>query len=226
MNTPNRNESKYPLAGLIALALGAIVVTARADYPSQILADGPLLYYRLNENITLGTFDTATNRGTVGTGANGLYTTVTHGVAGIPGASGNSAINIPGAGNMQVAYNPALNQAGAFTAEFWTRPGGGSSCPFNSVDFGAAQRTGWLIYQDTIVAGNWTFRVYKTGGANVQISGGTTTQGVWHHVVGVFDSNTNLSLYVDGVLAVGPTPLAGDQTPMANPAIPLSLGIR
>src|SRR5207248_5845400 len=153
MKLQNRNEPKYPLAkrGLVALALVVMAVTARADYPSQLLADGPLLYFRLNENVSLPTFDTATNRGTVGTGANGFYTSVNHGVTGIPGASGNGAVNIPASGgNVKVPYNAALNQAGPFTAEFWTRPGGGSSCPSNSVDFGAAQRTGWLFYQDTI----------------------------------------------------------------------------
>src|SRR5262245_51709346 len=106
------------------MAVGAFAVLANADYPSKVIADGPLPYDRLTENVSVPTFNTATKRGTIGTGANGFYTTVNHGVAGIPGASGNSAINQPCSGNMQVAYNAALNQAGPFTAEFWTRPGG------------------------------------------------------------------------------------------------------
>ena len=213
-----------------AAVLGAALTGARADYPAGVLAQNPLLYFRLNESVT-PLFDVATNTGTDGTGDNGFYVGMVHGATGIPGASGDKAATDPntdnsGGNRVRVPYSAVLNQVGAFTAEFWTRPGGGSSCPFNSVDFTASTRTGWLIYQDTIVSGQWTFRVYKTGGANVQISGGAVSQGVWHHVVGVLDSNTNLSLYVDGVLAAGPTALGADQTPVVNTAIPLSIGAR
>src|SRR5262245_15583718 len=50
------------------LALIGFAATA-ADYPSTVLADGPIAYWRFND-----TPPTATNSGSLGTAANGFYT--------------------------------------------------------------------------------------------------------------------------------------------------------
>ena len=91
-------------------------MTAKADYPASVLADGPLVYYRLNESITTPTYDTATNSGSLGAAGNGLYDSATHLAAGaIVAQPGNSAVSFPGVGRMFVPFQAGLNVAGPFT---------------------------------------------------------------------------------------------------------------
>src|SRR6266481_3235706 len=83
MNLPDRNVIKQYLCtsvlGVLALGAG---LTARADYPTTVLSDGPFAYFRLNETYTTLP-DLATNLGTIGTDGTGSYVgTVSQGVAG------------------------------------------------------------------------------------------------------------------------------------------------
>ncbi len=221
-----------PSQYLIAAALGAVLAVpcARADYPSTVSSHNPAAYWRLNETTPVPT-DVAINSGTVGAAGNGLYFGVLHPVTGILGPGTDTAatiLNNPanngGLRRVRVPFNAGLNQAGPFTVEFWAKPAqqGTGTCPYSSIDFPNAR--GWLFYQEAIVAGQWSFRVYRNG-ANTTVSGGTVTAGAWHHVVGVYDG-ANMSLYVNGQLAAGPTAVPYPYTPVTNPNIPLTMGTR
>ena len=142
-------------------------------------------------------------------------------------AGTDTAANAPNPNNsglarVRVPFTASLNQAGPFTAELWAKPGavGTISSPFNSIELGVQ---GWLIYQDN-PTGQWMFRVIKAGPANHNINGGVVSSD-WQHVVGVYDG-TSTSLYVNGVLVAGPTPLGTTRVEQANPVIPIAIGAR
>jgi len=208
---------------LTALALGGGLLAAKADYPSEVLADGPLVYYRLNENVTTPTYDVATNAGSLGATGNGRYASATHLVGGaLVGQPGNTAVDFPGVGNMSVPFQAGLNVAGPFTFEFWAKPvAAASSCWASSIKLG---NSGWLFYNSTLVAGQWSFRTINNAAANNNASGGTVTPGVWQHVVGVWDGTQNI-LYVNGV-AVASNTGATTFVPNSDPTLPLTLGVR
>lgn len=68
-----------------ALALGAGVLPARADYKSAVLTDGPAGYWRFSETPVITPAPlVSTNLGTVGTANNGAYIgSFTRGVPGV-----------------------------------------------------------------------------------------------------------------------------------------------
>jgi hypothetical protein len=87
-------------AGVLAFMAG---LTARADYPSVVLGDGPLTYHRFNETTVVPTpYPMATNLGTLGTVANGADAVaqdpgIVRGVAGV--LPDDTAYNFPGGTN-------------------------------------------------------------------------------------------------------------------------------
>jgi hypothetical protein len=207
---------------LITLSMNTALLAAKGDYPSEVLADGPLVYYRLNESVTTPTFDTAANSGSLGAAGNGLYNSATHLVAGaIVAQPGNAAVDFPAVGNVSVPFQAGLNVAGPFTFEFWAKPSAAvSGCVASSIKLG---NSGWLFYNSTLVAGQWSFRTINSANANQNTSGGTVTAGLWQHVAGVWDGAAN-HLYVNGV-EVATTPTA-TFLPNSDPTLPLTLGVR
>ena len=210
--------------------------SAFADYPSTVLADGPLVYFRLNDGVTSPAFDYATNSGTIGSAGFGFYTGATHPVSGaLIGLPGNTAAGIPNANNgglarVRIPYVADLNPNGAFSVEFWAKPSKTSDlgCAAASVDFSAATRFGWLIYQGDsgLSAGNgWFFRLYHSAGNTPVSVNLAISTNHWYHIVGTFDGTSTIKLYVDGV-PVGTNTLGGSFTPNTNPTIPMSFGAR
>ncbi len=205
----NRFFRKIACAALGLAALAATTGTARADYPSEVLADGPLAYYRLNESVTTPTFDTIVNSGTLGAAVNGIYSgSVTHPVSGILPANGAASAN---GTILSVAYNAGLNPAGAFTIEAWLKPSvangaGVLTCALASMH-AASPRTGWLIYQSDT---GWNFRMYNGVDTATTISitgGGAPVAGNWYHLVVSFDGTT-ARMYVNGVAGPSAAPAA------------------
>src|SRR5688572_6025008 len=208
-SVPSATNFNRLLRGIacIGLGLAALAVApsaARADYPGEVLLDGPLAYYRLNENVTAPTFDTIFNSGTLGAAANGIYaSSVTHPVAGILPANGAASAN---GTILSVPYDAGLNPAGAFTIEAWLKPtvvngAGVLTCALSSMH-AASPRTGWLIYQSDT---GWNFRMYNgvDAATTISITGGSApVAGNWYHVVVSFDGTT-ARMYVNGV--VGPS---------------------
>jgi hypothetical protein len=204
------------------LALGATLMTANADYPGEVLSDGPLVYYRLNDSVTTARFDTAANSGSLGSAGNGFYSSATHLAPGaIVAQPGNTAMSFPGVGNMSVPFQAGLNVAGPFTFEFWANPtAAASGCVASSIKLG---NSGWLFYNSTLVAGQWSFRTINSASANQNTSGGIVSPGVWQHVVGVWDGTAN-HLFVNGVEVA--TTSTATFLPNSDPTLPLTLGVR
>ncbi|MDB6066119.1 MAG: hypothetical protein JWR26_2327 [Pedosphaera sp.] len=186
--------------------------TGSPNYRPTVLADNPLLYYRMDSapyaDLPSTSWPKLTNYGTVA--VEGVYrpSAVPGGVAG-PSFAGISGIGFPGStalacdGNSVFAdagYVPALNPTGntPMSVAVWVK-----SNPSDSAD------RGWQTFLGHSDAG-WRMNFY--GGATYGPAGsfcfdagnGVDTaspqvgnDGNWHHVVGTYDG-TNTTVYVDG----------------------------
>jgi hypothetical protein len=198
---------------LLALFAAA---AARADYASDVLAKGPLGYWRFNETAPSPALDTVTNSSPLGSIANGyVVENGTNLLKGQPGIVGNCLL-FYNAGNtdvgnclakVDVPFNVALNPPPPFSVEFWAKPNslGGDSTGdspvsnFNPNWYNGGNRTGWLFYLNN--TGRWEFRLGLTAGyaGKATGTGGNAKVGVWQHIVATFDG-TNATLYADGVV--------------------------
>ena len=236
----NQFHINNELAGAL-IALAAATLPAMADYPSTVLSQGPVGYWRLNETApTLTPPILATNAGSVGAAGNGTYIAANRGVK--PGAivsePNSGAVGFDGvvvSNRVRIPFQSQWNQNGPFSVEFWAKPAQTAAleCPAASVEFistPAAQRNGWLFYQgnSTLSDGNgWLFRHYNSAGLTSLTTASTnlaldTTQ--WYHVVGTYDG-TNINIYVNGALGTS-TPFTSQLRPNTNSAIPLTFGAR
>lgn len=211
--SPRRHLRRW-IPGILGMAtlfgLVSSDLTAR-DYPSTILSQQPVGYWRLEESIqpTPNSF-TAVNLGSLGSAANGTYSeSVVRGQAGAFPAGGTSAYfsNPP----LSTAYqgqivdipnSSDLNPNGAFSVEFWALASAQYPTllsPLNSLDT-TAGRQGYLFYAgaDGTHGTVWEFRVGDAGGYKATIYGPTVTAGAWAHLVGVYDGFA-ITLYVNGV---------------------------
>ncbi|HWD93332.1 MAG TPA: LamG-like jellyroll fold domain-containing protein [Verrucomicrobiae bacterium] len=192
-------KQALPFAAGLAL-LSVRTAAGAVDYPTTVLADHPLAYYRLEE--TSGT--TAVDSGSTGNFP-GLY--IANGsfpFLGWPGLDTNSialsASQTPD--YVAVGYYPELNQPGPFSFEIWARPvsvptGGNYRCPIgNSPAFGTATQSGWYVYQTPDVPSEFAL-VTPTGDIFIQTTNYTVFN--WYHLAGTYDG-TNMSFYVNGTL--------------------------
>jgi hypothetical protein len=174
---------------------------AFANYKADVLADNPLLYYRMDapEYFTppISTWPVLTNYGTVG--INGVYLpgAVPGGAAGpsedgvtIGGLPANNALQANGCSIFADAgSNPVFNPSGAtpFSVAAWVK---GNPADISRGGIGTGG------------SGNGNFNAGPGGGAD--IGNGTAplliNDGAWHYVVGTFDG-TNSFIYVDNVLS-------------------------
>jgi len=191
-------NSKLPLfaAALILSGIGA----GAADYPTTILADNPLAYFRLEE--TSGTV--AADSSASGAFPGNYVTSGSYPILGQPGIDTNSVSvsSSQGPDYVTVGYYPELNQPGPFSFEVWARPvsvptGGNYRCPIgNSPAFGTVTASGWYVYQTPDVPSELAL-VTPTG--DVFISTTDYQLFKWYHIAGTYDG-TNMSFYLNGVL--------------------------
>lgn len=203
---------KIHLSRLLASVGCATILAApalqAANYPTEVLSDGPLAYYRLNENATPPPPDIGTNRGSLGvTGDGSYFGAFSRPVPGAIAGNGAIAFTNPGlaAGTynaaLTVAHHTSLNPSGAFTVEFWAKPSNDSAqllSPVNSMSF-IQGRAGYLFYQN---ANTWQFRIGYTGSTAASlINGGIIVPNTWQHVVGTYSGGVSgtMTLFVNGV---------------------------
>lgn len=158
---------------------------AHNSYATEVLADRPLGFWRLNEKS--GT----TARGMMSTNVDGTYSgSYTQGATG-PGIDGLTSTLFTG-GNVG-ATSAALRPTAAFTIEVWFK----GAAQGANVDLVATNTRGYQL-GITNATGfpyiKWTDSgpVTKTKNGNVNVS-----NNVYHHLVGTFDGST-LTLFVDG----------------------------
>jgi len=188
-------------AVMACLLLGLRAMNA-ADYPTTILADHPLGYYRLEETSGYSAADSS---------ASGLYPgniiyspDQTYPVLGNPGIDTNSillsASDTPD--YVAVGYYPEFNQPGPFSFEVWMRPtsiptGGNYRCPIgNSPAYDTATQSGWYVYQTPNTPSELAL-VTPTGDVFITTTNYALFQ--WYYLAGTYDG-TNMSFYVNGVL--------------------------
>jgi hypothetical protein len=168
-----------------------------ARYTAEVLADGPVGYWKLNELAGSTAFDSS------GSGLNGTYVgTPTRGAAGALVADTDPALTFDGGGTQHINLGTpaALQITGNQTIELWLRP-----TAFN------ARRNPWnkayagegTITQEVDGSLNYFYGINGTDGATYQgfTMSGTLTLNVWQQVVLVRDLTAmKLRWYVNGVL--------------------------
>src|ERR1035437_104465 len=179
-------------AASLALLAGT---TARADYPSAILSDGPVGYYRFSEkSVPTSPLPAVANIGSVSTAGNGVISgpnyepTIAGGVAGALFDPANTAFYFPGIlGNeVSVPYTAGLNQSGPFSVELWVQPARNDTfnCPASTADVN--NYNGWLFYQSDVgqnTGNGWWFRMYQAGHVRTSINFDmSVTPGAWYHL--------------------------------------------
>jgi hypothetical protein len=177
-------------------------------YGAIVAADKPVAYWRLDEPNGSGTAVDA-----VGS-FDGAYTpaagTITYGLPpGIPNDT-NYAVGIADGATIQVPFAPELNPDTQWSVESWVQP---SSLGANGGDYRVVLSSeynlypnpynGWYIYQQP----NNTF-AFVPQPANAFLPAGSIVANNWYYLV-VTDDGVNFNLYINGVLAAAPLPLAG-----------------
>ncbi len=193
------NHEKLPLAAALAsLLLGSGAVSA-TDYPTTILADNPIAYYRLEETSGTTAYDSSASGqfpGAYNFSADGIYPML--GQAGID--TNSILLSAADPSSVTAGYYPAFNQQAPFSFEIWARPTSISAtdyrCPIgNFSGWGTATQSGWYVYQTPTPA---SF-AFITQPAGIWISQAMTPLS-WYHLVGTYDGTNSASFYINGVL--------------------------
>jgi hypothetical protein len=190
------------------------------DYPSTILADHPVAYYRLEEPS-----GSATIADSSGNGFTGYVTYVTQADGttvfpqlGVPGIDTHSALFATstgvGQGHVDIPVNSTINPTlgdgvtGApFSAELWvqaTTQSSGYGVPLDDSGFFNTQNpnsSGWNFYQTAAGVGTpstWSFSLRPNPG--FVGNGPQVTLGQWTHLVLSYNGTT-VTFYVNGVAA-------------------------
>ncbi|HEY5298855.1 MAG TPA: LamG domain-containing protein [Verrucomicrobiae bacterium] len=178
-------------------------------YGAIVAADKPVAYWRLDESN-----GSATAVDAVGS-FDGTYTpnagSIIYGVLppGIPNDA-DPAVTIANGATIQIPFAPELNPTTPWSVETWVNP---SSLGANGGDYRVVLSSeynlypnpynGWYIYQQP----NNTFAFVPEPG-NVFLTAGSLVAGNWYHLV-VTDDGANFNMYINGVLATAPLPVAG-----------------
>lgn len=177
-------------------------------YSSEVLADSPLVYWRLGESSgTVAQDATANDRdGTIGASA-------TLGVTGALGGSGDSdtAITTSGtsAGTVDRAYAAWMDVTNAVSMECWVKFTGTTTRYYWSRTGGTAVNCGLSTVSGTI-------RFHVNGVASTSVNSPLTyNDGNWHHVVGTYDGST-ARIYVDGAEKATSTATTGNLDSTTN----------
>ena len=174
-----------------------VVTAPTASYPSVVLADSPIAYWRLGET-------TGTNAHDYVGGFTGTYRNVALGRPGYASADPDKAAQFGPAINSHVADINGVDFATngglpSFTIEAWVK-GGAQTSDAGIVTKGTG--AGGEQFNLDTGAGNRAFRFFvrNAGGGAHLCSSPIIPDGQWHHVVGTLDgASGTLTLYVDGV---------------------------
>lgn len=200
------NLHRLLAAGAVVFAFSATTYVAKADYQSTILADAPAGYWRLGEMpSTLADPYQVTNRGTLGTAADGVFV----GYVGReePGAltgSTDTAMrfwgNVAELSRVTVGSAPNFNFTGdgtamPFTIEVWAKPMMFPSGTQRMISNGqAGQGYGFSLYG----ADRLRMTAFGVVDATSDFMAAPFASNQWYHLV-VVRSNRTVFFYVDGV---------------------------
>ena len=218
-----KHKIKLLLAGMAMLG---IQQAGAVDYPTTILGDNPVAYYRLEEANGSATVADSTANGNTGFVT---YSTQSDGITifpqlGIPGIDTNAALFATSTGdtqgNIDVPVNSTINPVlpdgitGApFSVELWVQaslqPGNFEVPLDDSSDFGQPppfnNSAGWNIYQTAGPGSTWSYSIRPSPG--FVGNGPAVVLGQWTHLVLSYDG-TNAIFYVNGVVGIAAIPIA------------------
>jgi acyl-CoA thioesterase-1 len=195
-----------------AVALVVQAPLGSLSFAELVLEDKPVGFWRFNEDADA---QAVRNFGSAGAVADGAYPN--DAVKGVEGVSFKSdpsdkAVTLVNQ-RVVVPYSEAINPAGSFTVEVWTKPIGENQSFQTLLSNRAGGSSGWNLYRNKDA---WEFWL-STGSGWTSVSGKSdATPDAWTHLVAVFeaDGNSNggasdgtLSFYVNGRL-VGSQPSA------------------
>jgi len=203
----DRAKAGAAFAGTSAVG---VAVKPVKDYPSTVLADTPVGYWKLDDM-------DSTCRDSSGNGLDGTYTAtgITEGQPGI----GSTSCQFDGASTTyaNVPHNALLNIGDVFTLEAWVKlPASPNANTKTIVSKGDAN------YQ-LKVAGSGDGRLFLTKqwvSEEVATAHAVPVDGNWHHVV-CTKNGAAIHLYVDGVDDTGPI---ASSAAMVDNTTPLQIG--
>ena len=223
------------LVVLLSATLGPATAFAQsaAGYPSAVLSDEPLAYYRFNDSSARPNQNA--NSGSLGSAGNAVPLN-THVIPGAIVGSHNAATYFDTSAYTTIPWNGSINPdaSQSFTLEAWFYPTSdkvangfyGPAPIMNRYSYSGAVRQGWVYFQrnpDDSYSGDgqsdvgWNFRMYSGNGTSVgvQVTSGVPYRlGEWQHVVTVWDgTERTLSMYINGVLAVTSNPAPSGYQP-------------
>ena len=227
--SPKIDTSLKVWLGCAVIAAAIAALPARADYPSTVLSQGPLGYWRLNETTQPQYHTNAANSGSLGASASGTY--VSSPVRSTAGPfAGSDAVGFDGSSQYVTTPWVAGLNTPQFTVELWVNP---AYVPFTNAAVAyvaasahlASPRSGWYLAQDdgsTFGEGSaYTFRMFYQNGSTPAISLSTPVLTGWTHLVITFDGTT-ASIYTNGTVANSGIPLGY----VPNVDAPFNVGIR
>lgn len=189
-------------------------LAAPAGYPTAVLRDNPIAYWRQSEADGTTLVDSAGF-------LDGTYSGSV--LLGQPGALGSDTAVAYTGGRGTVPWTAALNPAGPFSLELWVKSLDNSAfrTMFSSQNRNVG-RSGYALYHHVNVQG---FEVHMGNASTVTMflyGPAPVALNTWYHVVLTYDG-TQSKLYVDGVLGPDATD-SGNFNP--NTAMPLTFGQR
>lgn len=169
--------------------------------PTEMLADNPLAYWRMNEASTPGTCADSSPNGRTLTRFFGSLDSTPSGLA-----DGVSALQFSGSTALGPTSSTFAYTNGDLTIEAWVKTTGTGDMSIVSLDdIGAAPGSAQRAYNLYFHAGSITFMSFTTAGGYPYIATpGTYNDGNWHHVVAT-RIGLVLSIWVDGALRVTTT---------------------
>lgn len=201
MKTPCSSSRSVTWLAVTGLAL-ASAVTARADYNSTVLADGPTAFYALNPVVD----GTSSAPDLTGNGNNGVAVNVAAANGPSPYITNAASFN-NAAIDLSQGNNPGiLNFSGPITLEAWAQPA-------NSTFFGDVVAKGYdsSSYQEIVMRVNGPYGAnYYASSGSQGVSGGTQSTN-WTYVV-LSSDGTHTTLYVNGVQVQQVSDTSGAQT--------------
>lgn len=169
------------------------------SYSSEVLADSPLLYWRLGE--ASGT--TATDSS--GNGRHGTYSgSPTMGVAGLLTGDANTAVTFDGIDD-EISFADTTDLT-SFTVEMWAKTNN-AAFQYLAARWSTTSASNQQIFSVNITGAGKLSAVIRLGSTNAIFTGSATVNdNARHHLAVVFDNATDtLTLYVDGVSDGGGT---------------------
>lgn len=179
----------------------AVTPTGTAStYASTVLADGPVLYYRLSDPSGNVAADSS-NSGNAGTYAGGVTQNVSGGLGGDP----DGAVLLDGtSGNVRAANSSSLSLTGSVAVETWVKWSGtpGTQDIINKGDGATVAGSSYaLAYVPGCSGCGLGFYTYIGNSFTCACQSSAPTPGRWYHLIGTRSASGQLAFYVNGSLA-------------------------